>query len=115
VTYDNALAESVNALYKKEVIHRNGQWNTVAEVTLATAEWVTGTIMSGFTRGAGTFPRWSTSSPTGKPRLRRRDGRPVEGTASTKAGAVQLADGGIAVAVTPGVPARANQRTAVLP
>lgn len=39
-SYDNALAESVNALYKKEVIHRNGPWNTVVEVTLATAEWV---------------------------------------------------------------------------
>jgi transposase InsO family protein len=39
-SYDNALAESVNALYKKEVIHRNGPWNTVAEVTSATAEWV---------------------------------------------------------------------------
>jgi putative transposase len=39
-SYDNALAESVNALYKKEVIHRNGPWNTVAEVTLATAEWI---------------------------------------------------------------------------
>jgi transposase InsO family protein len=35
----NALAESVNALYKKELITRNGPWNSVSEVTLATAEW----------------------------------------------------------------------------
>lgn len=39
-SYDNALAESVNALYKKELIHRNGDWNDTSEVTLATAEWV---------------------------------------------------------------------------
>jgi transposase InsO family protein len=37
-SYDNALAESVNALYKKEIIARNEPWNDVSEVTLATAE-----------------------------------------------------------------------------
>lgn len=40
-SYDNALAESVNALYKKEVIHQEDSWNTVSAVTVATAEWVT--------------------------------------------------------------------------
>lgn len=39
-SYDNALAESVNALYKKELITRKGIWNSTAQVTLATAEWV---------------------------------------------------------------------------
>jgi putative transposase len=39
-SYDNALAESVNALYKKEVIIPEGPWNSAAEVTLATAQWV---------------------------------------------------------------------------
>lgn len=39
-SYDNALAESVNALYKKELIARKGPWNDVSEVTLATAEWI---------------------------------------------------------------------------
>lgn len=39
-SYDNALAESVNALYKKEVIGREDSWNGVSAVTLATAEWV---------------------------------------------------------------------------
>jgi len=39
-SYDNALAESLNALYKKELITRNGPWNDVSEVTLATAEWI---------------------------------------------------------------------------
>jgi putative transposase len=39
-SYDNALAESVSALYKKELIARKGPWNSVSEVTLATAEWL---------------------------------------------------------------------------
>jgi putative transposase len=39
-SYDNALAESVNALYKKELIARDGPWINVSEVTLATAEWI---------------------------------------------------------------------------
>jgi putative transposase len=39
-SYDNALAESVNALYKAELIHRRGPWRSVEQVELATAEWV---------------------------------------------------------------------------
>jgi putative transposase len=39
-SYDNALAESVNALYKKEVIGQEEAWRSVVAVTLATAEWV---------------------------------------------------------------------------
>ena len=39
-SYDNALAESVNALYKKEVIVPEGPWNDAAQVTLATSRWV---------------------------------------------------------------------------
>jgi transposase InsO family protein len=38
-SYDNALAESVNGLYKAEVIHRE-TWRTLEHVELATAEWV---------------------------------------------------------------------------
>jgi putative transposase len=38
-SYDNALAESVNALYKAELIHRRS-WQTVDQVELATARWV---------------------------------------------------------------------------
>jgi putative transposase len=36
-SYDNALAESVNELYKAELINREGPWRTVEEVELATA------------------------------------------------------------------------------
>jgi putative transposase len=39
-SYDNALAESVNALYKAELIRRQRSWRTVADVELATAGWV---------------------------------------------------------------------------
>jgi putative transposase len=41
-SFDNALAESVNALYKTELIYGpdQGPWRTVAEVELATLMWV---------------------------------------------------------------------------
>ncbi len=39
-SYDNALAETVNGLYKTELIRRRGPWRTVEEVELATAGWV---------------------------------------------------------------------------
>jgi hypothetical protein len=40
-SYDNALAETVNGLYKAELIRRHhGPWRSADEVELATAEWV---------------------------------------------------------------------------
>ena len=39
-SYDNALAETVNGLYKTELIRRRGPWRNVDEVELATLEWV---------------------------------------------------------------------------
>ncbi|NLC36731.1 MAG: IS3 family transposase [Alcaligenaceae bacterium] len=38
--YDNALAETINGLYKTEVIHRRAPWKTKAAVELVTLEWV---------------------------------------------------------------------------
>jgi transposase InsO family protein len=38
--YDNALAETINGLYKAEVIHRRGPWKGLSEVEYATLEWV---------------------------------------------------------------------------
>jgi transposase InsO family protein len=38
--YDNALAETVNGLYKAEVIHRRGPWRNRDAVEYATPEWV---------------------------------------------------------------------------
>lgn len=38
--YDNALAETINGLYKTEVINNLGPWKTKAAVELATLKWV---------------------------------------------------------------------------
>ncbi|CAK8742716.1 IS3 family transposase ISEc25 [Sodalis praecaptivus] len=38
-SYDNAMAESINGVYKTEVIHR-GSWKNRTEVELATLDWV---------------------------------------------------------------------------
>lgn len=38
--YDNALAETTIGLYKTEKINRRGPWKTLADVELATLEWV---------------------------------------------------------------------------
>lgn len=39
-SYDNAAAESLNSLYKKELIEREGPWMGTADVMLATLDWV---------------------------------------------------------------------------
>jgi transposase InsO family protein len=39
-SYDNALAETINGLYKAEMIHRRAPWKTRESVELATLEWV---------------------------------------------------------------------------
>ena len=39
-SYDNALAETINGLYKAEVLHRRGPWRNVEAVEFATLEWV---------------------------------------------------------------------------
>jgi len=39
-SYDNALAETINGLYKTEVIRRRGPWRNLDAVEFATLEWV---------------------------------------------------------------------------
>jgi putative transposase len=39
-SYDNALAETINGLYKAELIHRRGPWHSFDAVEFATLEWV---------------------------------------------------------------------------
>ncbi|MBU0855248.1 MAG: IS3 family transposase, partial [Gammaproteobacteria bacterium] len=39
-SYDNALAESINALFKAELIYRQGPWKSVEALELATPKWV---------------------------------------------------------------------------
>ena len=38
--YDNALAETINGLYKAELIHKDGPWRSQDDVELATLSWV---------------------------------------------------------------------------
>ena len=39
-SYDNALAETINGLYKAEVIHKQAPWKGIDEVEQATLIWV---------------------------------------------------------------------------
>ena len=39
-SYDNALAETINGLYKTELIHKRAPWKTRESLELATLEWV---------------------------------------------------------------------------
>ena len=39
-SYDNALAETINGLYKAEVVHRRGPWRSFEAVEYATLQWV---------------------------------------------------------------------------
>ena len=39
-SYDNALAETINGLYKTELIHAKKSWRDTTEVEFATLEWV---------------------------------------------------------------------------
>ena len=39
-SYDNAMAETINGLFKAEVIHRRGPWHSFEAVEYATLEWV---------------------------------------------------------------------------
>ena len=39
-SYDNSMAEAVNALYKAELIRQQGPWRTVEQVEFATLKYV---------------------------------------------------------------------------
>ena len=39
-SYDNALAETINGLFKAEAIHRCGPWRNVEAVEFDTLQWV---------------------------------------------------------------------------
>ena len=54
-SYDNAVAEALNSLYKKELIEREGPWRGTDDVMLATLEWVDWYSTSACTPPASTF------------------------------------------------------------
>lgn len=39
-SYDNAMAEALNSLYKAELVRNEGPWQSINDVEVATAEWV---------------------------------------------------------------------------
>src|SRR4029079_3202194 len=41
-SYDNALAETMNGLYKAELVYRRGPWRGCEDLELGTLEWVDG-------------------------------------------------------------------------
>jgi putative transposase len=55
-SYDNALAETINGLYKAELIHRRGPWKTRAAVELATLDWVSWFNHHRLMKGLGYIP-----------------------------------------------------------
>ena len=67
-SYDNALAETINSLYKAEVIHRRGSWRTMEAVEFATS-WLTGSTI------AGCWSLSATSRRSSRGTLLRRGGR----------------------------------------
>ncbi|MET4121971.1 hypothetical protein ABIB85_008428, partial [Bradyrhizobium sp. JR1.5] len=58
-SYDNALVETINGLYKAEVIHRRGPWRSFEAVEFATLEWWTGSTTDG---------SWSPSATSRQPK-----------------------------------------------
>lgn len=67
-SYDNALAETVNGLYKTELIYgpEQGPWRTVEAVELATLGWL-GTTRSGGTATSTICYRQSSRTPIMRP------------------------------------------------
>ena len=39
-SYDNAMAEALNSLYKAELVRNKGPWQSINDLEIATAEWV---------------------------------------------------------------------------
>ena len=39
-SYDNAMAEALNSLYKAELVRNHGPWTGINDLEIATAEWV---------------------------------------------------------------------------
>ncbi len=89
-SYDNALAETVNGLFKTEVIRRRGPWRNIDDVEFAVLEWVDWFNNRRLLEPLGYVPRPSTRRPTiavKKPQPQWLDSnKPVSG----EPGAIQL-------------------------
>ena len=74
-SYDNALAETINGLYKTELIKPRKPWRTVEEVEYATAGWVDWFNHHRLYEYCGDIPPVEMEPPTA---LERRDQSPAE-------------------------------------
>jgi transposase InsO family protein len=63
-SYDNALAETIDGLYKAEVIDRRGPWRSFEAVEFATLEWWIGSTTGGSRSLSATFRRLKPRSAT---------------------------------------------------
>jgi len=88
-SYDNALAETINGLYKAEVIHRRGPWRSFEAVEFATLTWVTGSTTPGCWSLSATFRRPKPRSATTPCWKNQPWPHNLSQTASGKPGAVQ--------------------------
>ena len=71
-SYDNALAETINGLYKAEIIHRRGPWKTREAVELGTLEWVSWFNHHRLLEPIGYIPRPRLKRTTGAKEIRPR-------------------------------------------
>jgi putative transposase len=74
-SYDNALAETINGLYKTELIKPRKPWRTIDEVEYATARWSIGSTATVSPNTAATSHRSRWRPPT---TLNTRDQSPAE-------------------------------------
>jgi putative transposase len=88
-SYDNALAETINGLYKAEVIHRRGPWRTFEAVEYATLEWVDWFNNRRLLEPIGHIPPPRPSRDSTQPWTTYRSPHNLSQTASGKPGAVQ--------------------------
>jgi hypothetical protein len=80
-SYDNALAETINGLYKAELIHCRASRKTKEAVELATLEWVSWTYGQGHTRKS--WSSMATSVGSGNGRVPKGKGAPTPATGCT--------------------------------
>lgn len=60
-SYDNALAETINGLYKTEVIRHRSPWKNIDEVEYATLDWVDWFNNRRILEPIGNIPRLNTN------------------------------------------------------
>jgi hypothetical protein len=84
------LAETINGLYKAEVIHRRGTWRSFEAVEYATLEWATGSITADCSNPSATSHPQKQRNATMPSSTHQLSLHNLNQTASGKPGAVHL-------------------------